>query len=216
MMLVRGLLPVAAFGTFALSAPVGAQDADSASGDTSAICAFHGDGCDADPSEWQWVRSEPEAGIFSVEIPCTAEQADTFGVIVSMSKAPFQPTSTRACMKGSSGFIAGYLGLPELPEGATPSEEELDELLQGEPDMFAVMVKKTSEQRDIPQVSMAGRRAIVNTIERDKGFSRVAIIDVSRFGLLTLTADIRDDLDVTRSEGEALVDRFFESLEFTQ
>lgn len=205
-----------ALGAFALSAPVGAQEGEGSSSELNAVCAFHGEGCDAAPSEWEWVRSEPKGGIFSVEIPCTEEQADRFGVIVSMSKAPFQSSSTRACMKGSSGFIAGYLGLPELPEGAMPTEEELGELLEGEPDMFAVMVKRTSERGDIPQVSMAGRRAIVNTIERDKGFSRVAIIEVSRFGLLTLTGDIRDDLNVTRAEGEALVDRFFDSLEFTQ
>ena len=208
-------LGIALFGALialgAMSTPAVAQGVDRAA---NPVCAFHGEGCDAPPSEWSWNRLEPRVGVYSVELPCDERQADAFGSLMARTPGRFETGATRACMKDSALFTASLLGFAELPEGARPPG--LDALLNGAPDVFTGFVQRVGAGQEIPQVEINGRRAIFNTVEREDGYSRVAIIEVSQFGVLLLTGDIRDGLGVTRAEGEALLDRFFDSLEFAE
>ncbi len=214
---MRGLeisFVVALAGLFALGTPALAQDAKPAAEDTSSICTFVGESCSAPPSDWNWQRLEPRIGVYSVEIPCNAKEADAGGRLLAMTPGQFQAGATRACMKASSGFIATLIGFAELPDGPRPAE--VDELLQGEPDLFSAMMKNISDREEIPQTAIAGRRAIVNTIEKPVGYSKVAIIEVSQFGVLMIIGDIRKQLEVSREEGDAMIERFFNSLEFVE
>lgn len=197
-----------------LGSPASAQEAKDDAKKPNPICTFHGDGCDDAPSKWSWERSEPKIGVYSVELPCNDKQADAFGRLLAISKAQFVAGSTRACMKDAAGFTASLIGFPDLPDGATPPN--VDELLKGEPDLFSAFVKQISDGKEIPVTEIHGRRAIVNIVEKADSYSKIALIEVSRFGVLMIIGDIREGLEVSRVEGDALIDRFFDSLEFTQ
>ena len=203
----------ALLGFGAMGMPASAQDADD--GASSAICTFHGEGCDAAPSDWVWQRLEPRIGVYSVELPCDEQQANAFGQLLAMSRAPFVAGSTRACMKAAADFTVSLIGFADLPDDAT-RPPEVDELLQGAPDAFSAIVKRVSGEVEVPETSLNGRRAIVHTVERGDGYSRVAIVEISQFGVLMVNAGIRSGLDVTRAEGDAMIDRFFESLVFAE
>ncbi len=207
-------LCAALFGSVAISVPASAQEAGAEDVASSAICTFHGEGCAAPASEWTWERLEPRVGVYSVELPCNSQQANAFGQLLANSRAPFEAGSTRACMKAAAGFTAALVGFAGLPDGAVPPEAE--QMLQGEPDMFSVFVRQVARDQEIPVISVDGRRTILNNLENDNGYSRVAIIEVSQFGILVLNGNIRTGLGVTRAEGDALFDRFFDSLEFVE
>jgi hypothetical protein len=213
-MLLRTLITAAFALLGLLASPVSAQEVGGDAKDVNPICTFHGDGCADASSKWSWARLSPDVGIFSVELPCDKRQADSFGRLLAMSKAPFVAGSTRACMKDAAGFTSSLLGFPDLPDGTTPPNAE--ELLNGEPDFFSAFVKQISDGKEVAQTTISGRRAITNLVEKDDGYSKIAVIEVSRFGVLMITGDIRDGLEVSREEGEALIARFFNSLEFAE
>ena len=177
------------FAVFALPAATPsafAQDTDGSDKKPNPICTVHGEGCADAPDQWAWERLEPRIGVYSVELPCNAEQADAFGGLLAISKAPFVAGSTRACMKDAAAFTSSLMGFADLRDDAT----------------------------DIAETTINGRRAIMNTVEKKDGYSKVAIIEVSRFGVLIIIGDIRKGLAVSREEGDALIARFFDSLEF--
>lgn len=206
------LLLLAALG--GLSAPASAQESPSADDKSGAICRFHGDGCAAPPAEWAWKRLEPKIGVYSVEIPCDERQAAAFGQVLAVGKPGFPVGSTRACMKASSGFTATLIGLTALPDDTKSAET--DALLRGAPDLFTAFAQQTAEKA-VPVTTFKARRAAMNMIEKaDGGRSKVAIIEVGRFALLMLIADIRADFPGTREEAEAVTERFFASLEIAE
>jgi hypothetical protein len=208
-------LLLALAGLVAFGAPAAAQDAalkpDNEA--SSAICRFHGEGCAAAPAEWAWQRSEPKIGVYSVEIPCDARQAVAFGQILAVGKPGFPAGNTRACMKASSGFTATLLGLTALPDDT--KSPETDALLQGAPDLFTAFSQNTVKG-SVPLTTFKGRRAAINSIEKDSGRTKVAIIEVGRFALVMLIADIRADFPGTPEEAAAVTDRFFDSLEIAE
>lgn len=213
-MVMKAVFPAALAGLALLASPASAQKAEGDDKELSSVCTFHGDGCDDAPSQWSWERLGPKIGVFSVELPCNEQQADAFGQLLALSKAPFLAGSTRACMKDAAAFTSSLMGFADLPDGAAPPNA--DELLRGEPDFFSAFVKQISGKEEIPVTEINGRRAIVNIVEKADGYSKIAIIEVSRFGVLMIIGDIREGLEVSREEGDALIDRFFNSLEFAE
>lgn len=183
----------------------------SARGSANPLCTFHGPGCDAPPSAWAWQRLSPSAGVFSVELPCDADQAGRFGEIVAMSRAQFPGKSTRACMKASSGFIATTVGFP----GTTHTEAEqaeIDAMLNGAPDLFSAFMAMTAASPVTPTM-FKGRRAVANTIEKPDRRTRVMLVEVGPAAVIMITADINPDFPGTREEADAAVERFIQSLE---
>ena len=89
-------------------------------------------------------------------------------------------------------------------------------MMAGSPDVFTAFKQRINSDVETPETTIDGRRAMQRTVERADGYSRVAIIEVSQYGVLLMLGDIRDPLGITREEGEALLDRFFNSLEFTE
>ncbi len=70
--------------------------------------------------------------------------------------------------------------------------------------------------KDVPVTKFKGRRAITNTIEKADRRSKVVLVEVGRFGIILLTADILEDFPATREEGDAAAQRFLDSLEIAE
>jgi hypothetical protein len=207
-------LMLAAFaGLGAPAAPAMAAESVPAEGQPSALCRFHGAGCEAPPAEWSWQRLEPRVGGFSVELPCDAKQANAFGQVLAISRAKFPAANTRACMKATSGFTATLIGFVSLPDDT--QHPDIDNFLSGAPDMFTAFLQR-GLGKGVPETTLKGRRAIMNTIEKPEGRSKVAIVELGRFGIVMLTADIRSQFPGTREEADAAMERFVGSLEITE
>ncbi len=207
-----GLILVAALA--GLGAPVCAQQAAAPAKDAAkALCSFHGEGCEAPPVEWAWQRLEPKIGAFSVELPCDERQADAFGQVLAISKASFPAGSTRACMKATSGFTATLIGFTAMPDDS--EGPEIERLLRGAPDLFTSFAQQTRDN-SIAETVFKGHRAAINTIEKEGRRTKVAVIEVGRFGIIMLLADINSDFPGTPEEADTAVERFFESLEIAE
>lgn len=174
------------------------------------LCDVHGEGCSAAPADWAWNRHEPRVGGYSVELPCDAAQADRFSALLAISRANFPAGYTRACMKATSGFTSVLIGFLEVPEAGVPAD--LAALMDGAPDLFTAFVQQ-GLGAGVPETTFKGRRALANTIERADRRTRVVIVEVGQFGIIMLSADINSDFPGSRDEGDALMERFLESLE---
>ena len=204
----------AMLGGVTLATPAVAQQPVAIGKSDNGICSIHGEGCDAAPAEWNWERHEPRIGVYSVELPCDGRQADAFARLLALTPGQFQAGASRACMKAGAGFTASMIGFVDLPNDTMPSEMEA--MMAGSPDVFTAFKQRINLRVETPETAIDGRRAVQRTVERADGYSRVAIIEVSQYGVLLMLGDIRDPLGVSREEGEALLDRFFNSLEFTK
>jgi len=209
------LLLWALAGSLALCAPAAAQEAAAPApkSEGNVLCKFHGEGCEAPPADWTWNRSEPKIGVYSVEIPCDERQAAAFGQVMAVGKPGFPAGSTRACMKATSGFTATLIGLTALPDDT--KSPETDALLNGAPDLFTAFAEKTVKGT-VPLTSFKGRRAAINTLEKNGGRTKVAIVEVGKFALIMLVADVRPDFPGTPEEASAATERFFDSLEIAE
>lgn len=210
-----GLPLFAAFaGLFSLGAPAAAQDAADApaNDEPSAICRFHGDGCNAPPSEWSWQRLEPRTGTYSVEIPCDERQAAAFGQIMAMGPSSFPAGSTRACMKASALFTATLIGLTDLPDDT--KSPETDALLKGAPDLFTAITVQPSKT-PVAVTTIEGRRVATRSDDKNGNRTKVAIMEVDKFAVIMLLADIRSDFPGTPEDADAATARFIDSLEIT-
>ena len=198
----------------ALASPAYAQGAEAKPSGDHSLCPVQDGVCVTSPSEWVWSRFEHKSGLYSVELPCAE---------VSNGGSLFSSGTTLGdagmCWMDSSVFIAELGGVPEAHDRENLSDmdrERLDKFLNGAPDLFTAMVNRVSGDESAKQATIQGRRAIVKSIERAGGYGRVASIEISRFGQLTLSADIQNEFDGSREQGEALIDRFFNSTEFPE
>ncbi len=194
----------------ALGAPAQAQEAAPPRVSANPLCDVHGEGCSAAPADWAWQRLQPRSSGYSVEVPCDAEQADRFALLLGISRAQFPPANTRACMKESAGFTATLIGYASPPADGVPAD--LEALMQDAPDLFTAFVRQ-GLGNGVPETSFKGRRALANTIERADRRSRVVIVEVGQFGIIMLSADINSGFPGTRDEADAAMERFLESLE---
>lgn len=179
-------------------------------GDSNPLCRFHGPDCAAPPAEWQWQRLTPSIGTYSVELPCNAQQADAFGQILAISRARFPAGATRSCMKAAAGFTSTMVGLTALPDGDVPPE--IERLLDGAPDLFTTFLRNVRASGAV-ETGFMGRRAVMNTIERDDRRTRVMLVEAGQYAVIMLNADISSNFPGTREEADAAVERFFQSLE---
>jgi hypothetical protein len=202
---------MAALATIAAGGPIAASPQAPSPPDSNPLCVFHGEGCYAPPAAWIWERLEPSAGGFSVELPCAPEQADRFGPVLAMTPGKFSPAATRACMKNTSAFMASMIGFAgdTLESGM---QAEIDTMLDGASDLFTAFVRKTRGS-SASETSYKGRRAVMNTIEKEHRRTRVMLVEVGPYGVIMLTVDINSDFPGTREEGDAAMERFISSLE---
>lgn len=198
-----------------LAAPAAAQDTPTTASkeEPNPICQFHGEGCGAPPAEWAWQRSEPKIGVYSVEMPCDERQAAAFSQLLAFGGTGLAAGSTRACMKATSGFTATLIGFTALPDDT--KSPETDALLKGAPDFFTAFTEQTVKE-SVPLTTFKGRRAAIKANETDDGRNKVAIIEVGKFALVMLIADIRSDFSGTPEEADAAMERFFDSLEIAE
>ncbi len=198
----------------ALASPAYAQGAEVRPNGDHSLCPVQGEVCDTPPIEWVWYRFEHKSGHYSVELPCA--EVSTGGSLFSSGTTL---GDTGMCWMDSSAFIAELGGVAEaldLDDISDTDRARLDKLLNGAPDLFTALVNRVSGDESAKQTTIQGHRAIVKSLERAGGYGRVASIEISRFRQLTLSADIQNELNVSREQGEALIDRFFNSAEFPE
>lgn len=200
-------------GLGAICAPVAAQDAQPPQVEKNPLCDVHGDGCAAAPAEWTWQRHTPAVGGFSVELPCDQRQTDVFAFIMSVSRAKFPATNTRPCFKAAAGSSATLIGVKDAT-GDTPPVS-IAPMLADQPDMFTAFTAQ-GVGKGIPETTFMGRRAIANTLEKPDRRSRVVLVEVGRYAVILLTADIDSTFPGTREEGDAVAERFLQSLEIAE
>jgi len=198
----------------ALASSAHAQDAEVEPNGDQAQCPQQGMECKTPPNEWVWNRFEHKSGLYSVELPCV--EVDYGDGLFSSGTTL---SDTGMCWTDSSAFIVELGGVPEthdLEEMSDADRERLNSFLNGAPDLFTAVVNRVSGDETVKQVTIQGRRVIVKPLELTEGYGQVANIEISRFGQLILSANIQNELNVSREQGEALIDRFFNSVEFPE
>jgi hypothetical protein len=190
-----------------------AQEAALATVSANPICEVHGEGCSAPLADWSWQRLGSRSGGFSVELPCDAEQTERLTLLLEFTSPVFRPEYTRACMKQAGAFVASLYGYVGVAAGNEPADP--DGLLQDAPDLFTAL-----ERRGIlsggQETLFQGRRAYVITIENARFRSRAIWVQAGRFGIILLKTDIISAFPATRSEADAAMERFLESLEIAE